>query len=264
MSIRIWYQSMTPLTHLRNYRGALEECAARACSPGVEVSVNGVPDALYRNRSPADVLKYAYGKLTGQLPVIDICRKAEEDGCAAVVLGSFSEPFLTEIRSLLDIPVVSMAEAALLVACSLAAEPFALVTIAPPNAKRLRGLVRRHGFENKVSGVLSLSNPATEIDLDAAIAAPASVAADFAAVAERAIEAGADLVIPAEGLLNLIVHRSGLRTIKQATILDSVAVSLLYAELLVNLKTRIGNGVARRWGHAKPPPDLLADLAKHR
>jgi Asp/Glu/hydantoin racemase len=262
MATRIWYQSMTPLAHLTNYRQAIEACAARTCSPGIEVSVNGVSAALYHDRAPADVLKYAYGKLASQREVIDICRKAEADGFAAVVLGSFSEPFLTEIRSLLQIPVVSLAEASLLVARSLAAEPFALITIGAPNAKQLRGLVRRHGFDNHVSAVLHLSNPATETDLNAALAAPQAVAEDFAAVATGAIEAGADVVIPAEGLLNLIVHRSGLKTIGQATILDSVAVSLLYAELLINLRTRVGNAVGRRWGYATPPAALLADLAK--
>jgi hypothetical protein len=59
------------------------------------------------------------------------------------------------------------------------------------------------------------------------------------------------------------VHRSGLKTIGQATILDSVAVSLLYAELLINLRTRVGNAVGRRWGYATPPAALLADLAKY-
>lgn len=263
MGMRLWYQSMTALEHLANYREAVQEHAARVCSPGVEVSANGVSPALYENRTPADVLKYPYAKLIAQHEVIDIARKAEQDGFDAIILGSFSEPFLPEIRSLLDIPVVSMAEAALLVACSLA-EQFTLVTLAPPNVKRLRALVRRHGFEGRVASVLPLSTPVDEAQLNEALKAPKAVADDFSAVAAQAIEGGVDVVVPAEGVLNLIVHRSGITTIGQATILDSVATALLYAELLVNLKRRVGIGVGRRWAYPKPPPELLADLAKLR
>jgi Asp/Glu/hydantoin racemase len=263
MTMRLWYQSMTPLDHLAHYRAALQEHAARICSPGVEVSVNGVSPRLYKDRTPADVLKYPYAKLVAQQEVIDICRKAEAGGFDAVILGSFSEPFLAEIRSVLDIPVVSMAESALLVACSLA-EQFALITLAPPNVKRVKALVRRHGFEGRVAAVLPLSNAVNEGQLDAALTTPKAVADDFSSVAARAVEAGVDVVVPAEGVLNLVVHRSGITTIGGATILDSVATSLLYAELLVNLRRRVGNGVGRRWAYAKPPPDLLADLAKLR
>jgi Asp/Glu/hydantoin racemase len=259
MSMRIWYQSMTPLAHLHNYGDALRDCAKRVCSPGVEVSFNGMSEPLYHNRTPADVLKYPYAKLVAQLEAIDFCRKAEADGFDAVILGSFSEPFLPEMRSVLTIPVVSLAEASLVTSCSLA-EQFALVTLAPPNVKRLRALVRRHGMEGRVSGVYALSNSVNEADLDAALQSPKTVAEDFRAVAEHAVEAGADVVVPAEGVLNLIVHRSGIRTVSRATILDSVATSLLHAEFLVTLKRRLGTGVGRRWGYAHPPAELLRDL----
>src|SRR3954462_9511146 len=91
MTMRLWYQSMTPFEHLANYRAALEERAAKVCSPGVDVSFGGMPPELYRNRTPADVLKYPYGKLMGQLEVIEICRRRESEGFDAVILGSFSE-----------------------------------------------------------------------------------------------------------------------------------------------------------------------------
>jgi allantoin racemase len=259
MSMRIWYQSMTPLSHLRHYGDALRECATRVCSDGVEVAFKGMSDPLYHNRTPADVLKYPYAKLVAQMEAIDLCRRAESDGFDAVILGSFSEPFLPEIRSVLGIPVVSLAEAALLASCSLA-EQFALVTLAPPNVKRLRALVRRHGLEGRVLGVHALANAVDEADLDAALEAPARVAEDFRAVAEQAVTAGADVVVPAEGILNLIVHRSGIKTVSEATILDSVATALLHAEFLVNLKRRVGTGVGRRWAYATPPADLLAEL----
>ncbi len=259
--MRFWYQSMTPLARLGRYEAALGAHAREVCSPGVEVAVHGVSEAPYQGLMPADVLKYPYAKLVLQAECIELARRAEREGFDAFILGSFSEPFLPEIRSVLGIPVVSMAEATMLVACSLA-EQFALVTIAPPNARRLLAVVKRHGMEARVCGVHSLVRKADEGQLDAALAGEAhGVAEDFASVARSAIEAGADVVIPAEGVLNEIVHRSGLRVLDQATVLDCVEASFLYAELLVNLKQRTGVGVGRRWAYARPTPELLERLA---
>lgn len=250
---------MAPLKRLARYKAALEANARVVCSPGVEVSVNGLSEAPFNGKMPADLLKYPFAKFVLQAECIEIARQAERDGFDAVILGSFSDPFVPEIRSALDIPVVSMAEATMVVACSLA-EQFALVTIAPLNAKRLRSVVKRHGMQERVSGVYSLQHGLDEADLDRALAGGAAVVEDFKAVAQKAIEGGADVVVPAEGVLNELVRQHGLRTIEAATVLDCVGTSLLYAELLVNLKRRLGAGVGRRWGYARPDPEMLSRL----
>lgn len=257
--MRLWYQSMTPLSRLPRYAAALQAHGREACAPGTEVTVRGVSEEPYEGSMPADVLKYPYAKLVLQAECIELARRAEREGFDAFVLGSFSEPFLPEIRSILDIPVVSMAEATMLVACSLA-EQFALVTIAPANAKRLRAVVQRHGMKERVSAVHSLARRADEGSLDAALEDGTSVVEDFTRVAEAAIEAGADVVVPAEGVLNEVVHRAGMRTLGEATILDCVGATLLYAELMVHLGQRLGTGVGRRWAFARPAPELLARL----
>ena len=82
--------------------------------------------------------------------------QAEREGFDAYIIGSFSEPFLAETRSVLDIPVVSLAEASLLTACSLA-EQFALITLSPAYARRVRSVVKRHGLEGRLSGIYTLS-----------------------------------------------------------------------------------------------------------
>jgi len=207
MGMRIWYQSMTQLATLTNYRKALEEHAKKYCSEGTQIVFNGVSEENYHGRMPAEVLQYSYAKLILQTEVIDICRAAEKNKFDAVILGSFSEPFLPEIRSLLNIPVISMPECTLLVACSMA-EKFALTTLAPANVKRVKALVKRHGLESRVSGYYSLAHPVDEDILNVAIKKPKQVVADFLATAEQAKADGADLIVPAEGVLNLIIRRS--------------------------------------------------------
>ncbi len=257
--MRLWYQSMTPLSRLRRYESALRAHAAEVCSPGVEVAVHGVSDAPYRGRAPGELLKSPYAKLVLQVECIEAARRAEREGYDAFILGSFSEPFLPEIRSLLEVPVVSMAEATMLVACSLS-EQFALVTIAAPNAKRLRAVVKRHGMDERVIAVRHLAHGLHEAELDAALAEGDAVVDDFMSVARAAVEAGADVVVPAEGVLNEIVHRRGVRSIAEATVLDCVGTSFLYAEMMVQLRQRLGVGVGRRWAYTRPSAEVLAHM----
>lgn len=258
-SVRIWYQSMIPIHRLTAYKAALERHAARACSPGTEVVINGCSDGAYRHHTPADLLRYPYAKLMLQQEVIDIARRVEREGYDAIILGSFSEPFLVELRSLLDIPVVSMPEASLFAACSLA-ERFALVTLGASNVIRLRRVVRGHGVESRISGIYHFPRQTDEDELNAAFTEPAPLLAAFSEVAERAVAEGADLVIPAEGVFNEVLHENGMLRINGATVMDCVGAALLQAEMMVAMRQRLGLGVGRRWSYLTPPADVMGEI----
>lgn len=83
---------------------------------------------------------------------------------------------------------------------------------------------------------------------------------DFASVARKAVDGGADAVIPAEGLLSELLYANRVTTIDDATVLDCVGAALLHAEMLVSAKSRLGLGVGRRWAYVRPPAELLAEL----
>jgi len=82
----------------------------------------------------------------------------------------------------------------------------------------------------------------------------------FTAVARRAIAEGADLVIPAEGVLNEVLQVHGVREIEGATVMDCVGAAFLQAELQVNAQRRLRLSVGRRWAYPRPPPEILARL----
>lgn len=257
--MKIWYQSMAPVARLPNYRKSLAAKALVASDGRIEAFVNGVREERYKGRLPADVHKYPYAKLVLQLDAIEFGMQAEKEGHAAYVIGSFSEPFLTETRSVLGIPVVSLAEAALLAACALG-ERFALVTLSAEYARRLRLVVRRHGLESRLTNVYATSRPMDEGDVERAFAAPAALIDDVTTIARRATGEGADVIIPAEGLLSEVLAQNRVTTIDQATIIDCVGAAVLHADFLIQAQRRLGMHVGRRWGYAKPPADLLADL----
>jgi Asp/Glu/hydantoin racemase len=256
---KIWYQSMAPIRALPRYKEALAKKATKASEGGIEAFVNGVREERYHGRMPAQVHRYPYAKLVLQLDAIEFGMQAEKEGYDAYVIGSFSEPFLAETRSVLGIPVVSLAEASLLAACALG-ERFALVTLSPEYARRLRLVVRRHGLESRLTSVLATSRLMDEADVEKAFSSPQALIEDFSAVARKAADEGADVVIPAEGLLSEVLAQNGVTTLDDATVLDCVGAAVLQADMLVNAKRRLGMGVGRRWAYATPPADLLADL----
>lgn len=256
---KFWYQSAAPIRGLPHYRAALAKHALQACPDGVDVTFNGVREERYHGRLPAELHRYPYAKFVLQMDSIEFAVDAERDGYDAYVIGSFSEPFLAETRSLLDIPVVSLAEASLLTACSLA-EQFALVTLSPSYARRVRSVVRRHGLESRLTDVHALTTAHDEGSVDAAFASPQALIDDFTAVARIAVADGADVVIPSEGLLSEFLHANGVKSIDGATVLDCVGAALLHADMMVTLKASLGVGVGRRWAYARPPADLLKEL----
>lgn len=256
--MRLWYQSMAPIAHLTAYTESLARHAKLACSPDVEVVFNGASEEPYRGTAPADLLRYPYAKHVLGEEAIGHALRAEREGFDAIILGSFSEPFLPEIRSLLDIPVVSMPEASMMLACALA-ESFAMITLGPPNVLRVRKTVARHGLQARVSGVHALARQWDEAQLDAAFAEPTALIESFSEAARRSLAEGADLVIPAEGVLNEVLFTHGLHRIDNATVMDCVGAALLQAEMQVNAKQRLGLGAGRRWAQ-RPTPEVRERL----
>lgn len=261
MSMRIWYQSMVPFGDLGNYRQALTAHAEVMASPGTEVEFNGASDHLFAGRVPAELFRYAYAKHIIQAEILEFVYQAEAKGFDAIVLGSFSEPFLQQARGLVDIPVVSMPEAAMLASCSLA-QSFALITLSPKSVKRVRELVTRHKLEQRVSGVLCLPNAVTERELNDYLTHPDPLIRDFEEAADAAIAGGADAVIPAEGVFNEVLFKHGIHRVGDVPVMDCVGVSILYAEFLVNLRRRANITVGRQWAYARPERDLLDELRR--
>ncbi len=253
--MKIFYQSMTPVHELAGYASSLVRHCSSHC-PDAQLHLNGLPAAFFEGSSPTEVYRYPYVKHKITSAVLDIGRQAEKDGYDAFVLGSFSEPFLPELRSVLNIPVTSMAESSTLVACSLA-EKFAFISLVPASARRLKTIIDKHGLGMRVSGYYALPRPITEPALNAAFEDPTDLIANFTQAAQTAINEDADLVIPAEGVLTEVLFSSGVRTIDKATVMDCVGATLCHTQMLVHLQQRGGLTVGRRWAWQSPPEELL-------
>lgn len=172
----------------------------------------------------------------------------------AAVIAAFGDPGLMGARELFDIPVVGMAEAAMLTACMLGRR-FAIVTFARALGPWYEECVEMHGLTGRCAGIRMLDEGFSDI---------ADVQEEKEAVivelAQRAVvEDEADVVIlagaPLAGLAAKVADRI------PVPVVDQMGAALKQAEALVSLKPRKATaGTFRRPG-PKPTLGLAPALA---
>jgi Asp/Glu/hydantoin racemase len=260
VTMRIWHQSSTEIDGLPAYRRSLLAHAAKMLDRGDVVEVHGIPAGRYRGRAPSDALGNAFVHHVVLEPVLANAVRAEAEGCDAFVIGSFSEPFLRELRSAVDIPVVSLTEASLLVACSLGRYS-APISNAPTTAWMTRMSIEAHGLAGRVLRVQAIDPPLDEPQLARAFDDPAPVIESFMRAAQRAVADGADSIIPAEGMLAELLHSQGVTTISGAPVVDVFGTAWAYAAMLVRLRRHAGMQVGRAWHYRRDDAGLVRELA---
>lgn len=244
--MRIWHQSVTELDALPHYAASLTRRFAAVASPGTKVTLHGVPRGTYGASSPAQAIADPAERNRIASLVLQQAEGAEREGFDAVMIASFAEPALRELRASLDIPVTSMAESAILASCS-AASSVGIVTISSAGVRMLEEGIARHKLERRVAKVLSLEPEVNEFDLQAAFQQPEAVRAAFERACRQAIDAGADVIIPGEGVLNELIVQLGLKEIDGVGVLDGIAINILHTEMLVRAYKMAGLRTGRHW-----------------
>lgn len=173
------------------------------------------------------------------------------------MIGSFSEPYLREIRSAVNISVASVLESSMLVACSLGKKIVAIAN-APQIAFMVQPAIEKHGFAGRVLPVLSVEPPLTEPEMALAFSNPGPVIQAFVRSAEKAVRSGADFIIPAESILATLMTDNGITDISGAPVMDVIAVAWRYAVMLVRLRQTCGLQVSSVGHYARADPGLIA------
>lgn len=193
--------------------------------------------------------------------VIEQARQAEQEGYDAFVIGSYTDPFLKEMRSIVDIPVISTAECNVLLACSYG-KLQGHICLNPSIARLVTDHVRDFRLTDRVAGVYSLGEEVDEWTIQQAWEKPDEIIARFTELAHKAIAAGADVIIPAEGIITEFIYAHGITRIGKAPVFDSFGMAWKYAELLVNLRKKMNLTVGREWEYRRPTNAQLEKIKK--
>lgn len=225
----------------------LHGAGAAACAAGTELvpitALRGVP--YIASRAEAQI---------GGAIALEMLAEHHRDVDAAII-AAFGDPGLMGARELFDIPVVGMAEAAMLAACMLGRK-FAIVTFARALGPWYQECVDMHGLGARCAGIRMLDETFGAIS-----EVQTEKEAMLVALANRAIaEDEADVIIlagaPLAGLASRVRDRIAV------PVVDQMATAVKMAEALVALNPRKATAGTFRRPPAKPVIGLSDALAK--
>lgn len=256
--MRIWHQSFTDLTVMPLYRKTIAQHASAVMGQDAAVSVHGLRPGTYAEGcAPIDAIKYRYVAALNELQICDAALLAEREGFDAVAIGCFFDPGLRAARSLVDIPVVGLGETCALVACSLARK-FGLVTLCEEQSADYTDLMQAYGLERRYAGAIAIDPPIDEFALEADEETARAIEERFDLACAAAVGRGAEIIVPADGVLNEFLVRRGRLTARgDVPVMDSLGVLFQHAAFLVRLARTTATGVSRHQFYARPSRTLV-------
>jgi allantoin racemase len=190
-----------------------------------------------------------------------------------MVLASIPSPMIRELRTLVNIPVVGYGETAFNLA-GLYGRRVGMLFFNISRRDFWLEQVRQWGVAERFAGIAEAG--VTFDDVVGAHVDPSKrqrVVDIIVANGEKlAREAGADVIVPGEMPMNLLLAQAGVHHIGGAAVIDGIATCFKMAETLVSLRRIAGMSPSRRgYFHAAPDPARveqvlqfygLADLGK--
>ena len=245
--MKIWYQSASAYGHEPVWddygRTVLAQCRA-VLRPDTDIQLHGI-QVMVRDVENWRGLQYFQN-----IQTLHNMRRAEEQGFDAFVIGCTLDVGLYEGRSLLDMPVIGISEAAYHLAMTMGRQ-FAVVTSSSAFCEVYGEQVVRYGVDRRY-----LPGPyiveASEEEIATSLGQPGPLLDKFMATAQRAVRDGASVIVPGPAFLSTLAHRAGITSIEGAPVLDTIAVAAKTAEMQIDL-WRAGLRPSRRIGGFQRP-----------
>jgi allantoin racemase len=183
---------------------------------------------------------------------------AEKDGYDAILITCFGDPMLHQIRQAVNIPVASIGEASLLTAAMMGSK-FGLVHISEYNIIETRHKIHQYGLSERLANVRAINE--TPAEQGSAIFNAAHAIESFAKVGRELIDDGAEVLIPACGLMSPALrlapgmedrYPNGFTELDGVPILDVMSCGIKMVETLYALKQCGSTWISRKNFYARP------------
>ena len=251
MNLRIWHQSFTVLSDLGAYDAALKKHFRKVARPDTEIVMHGMRPGTYRTNYPGNDIRHAAIQHLHTTQFIEAGLAAEQQGFDAYAISTLPDPGLREIRSLLGIPVVGYGESAMLTSCLLGAR-FAVLVFISELTELLTENAKRYGLASRLVGVTDVGFRFN--DVLAGFADPQPLIERFRTAARAQIARGAEVLIPGEAPLCVLLASQGVSSVDGVPVLDSLSCWVKHAEMLVDLKRQSGVERCQVGYFNEPPP----------
>jgi allantoin racemase len=254
--MKIWHQSFTVLEDLPAYRDAMAAHVRKVVRPDTEVEMHGQLPGTYPSNYPGTDLSFlALGSLHS-LQWILRAVEAERSGFDAYAMATIPNPLIREIRTIVDIPVVGYGEASYHVA-SMLGRRFGVLVFIDRMAPLLEDHIAGHGLATRCIGVRPSGLSFQQVL--AGYTTPGPVIERFQESARNLIRDGADVIIPGEMPLNVLLAINGVKNVDGVPILDGLAVTMKLAEAFADLHKSIGFSHTRHGFFGERPADARLD-----
>jgi allantoin racemase len=221
--MKIWHQSMTVLEEVPAYLAALRRRAQELLPAGVTMDFHGMWPGTYGGHYPADDLSHVYLANLHKEQLIAAALDAERQGYDAFFLATAIDLGYEEMRSLVDIPVVAFGQSSFAFA-SMLGNRIGLVNfiagIEPLIVRNLRDF-----------GLADLLGPTVVMDVTLgevieAYDRPDTLIARFVTASREVIAAGANVIVPGPGPLNLLLAEKKISRVDEVPVVDSLGVGM--------------------------------------
>lgn len=260
--MRVWEQGLVATYSIPGYKELIAEHYRAFQRPDTYIEIHGVKDEAGETaaRIAGQAVIYAYTHRMHDNQVLQNVLRAEREGFDVVLLGMLQDPVLREARGIVDIPVLSYGEVSMLTACTLG-ERFSFICINPQMDALVQQMIRDRGQAARAAPTIYMD--CGYADLSAAVEGrPEKFFRAFEIAARRALDCGADVLLPGQTIIAELLWKSGITRFDDAVVLDARLPMLRMAEMLVDMR-KAGISVSRRgFYHSKPPAELLAAMDK--
>lgn len=257
--MRIWHQSFTVLDDVPHYRDALARHLDRVAAPGTQVDLHGMKPGTYPSDYPGTHIKYAYLSGLHKEQFVHAALRAQDEGYDAFLIATIPDTAYEECRSVVDIPVLAFGHASVLMAATLGST-VGIVNFIGALEPQLRRNLRIYGLDQLVGPIRQVAAEFT--DVMRAYAKPEGLLEAFRAAARETISAGATVIVPGEGPLNVFLADHGITRVDDVPVVDSLGTLLQVAELRGRQYRSSGLIPSRRGFHHEQPPRELLDRAR--
>jgi len=256
--MRIWHQSFTVLEDLPAYRAAMEAHIRKVVRPDTEVVMHGVLPGTYPSNYPGTDLAHAALFAVHGMQWIVQAMKAQKGGFDAFAIATIPNPLIREIRSLIDMPVVGYGEASFHLACMLGRR-FGLMLFIDRMIPLYEEQIASYGLTTRCAAIAPAG--ITFQDVLPAFADPEPLLERFRESARALIRRGADVIVPGEMPLNVVLAVNGVSEVDGVPVVDGLAITLKLSEMLADLRKSVGLKQSRHgWYGAQPDAARVEDV----
>jgi allantoin racemase len=259
--MRIWFQKNVVAGRVPGLDAAYDAHMRAVLRSDTEVRFHHLPAETYEASLPEHYVRYgAVQSLFSSYFSLQAIR-AERAGYDAFVIGTSQDPGLVEAKAWVDIPVLGFGETAAHVA-ALICQRFSFVGFIPELEAPITHNKRRAGLADRLSPFAFVAGGPDRV-VAAFAGAPDPFVVAFHDAARTALAAGAEAIIPADGLTNEIVVAQGIRVVDGAPVIDACGLLVKMAEVAVDLqRLRILGKPGRGYYNQRPGPEHVEHLLK--